>query len=407
MNLFRRLVDRVGTVMRAAPLVTDTAFALLIGTAAMLSYLTTEPEGTEQAQDVVGAALIVAMAILLVFRRRRPVLTMVGTVPAALAFWVNDYPTTFDVFTVLTIYAAMAHGGPDRERVWRWTGVVVAAYTLVALVGVISPTEDLPPLALLGIVLVHTSAATIGELVHRRHEHERSLEERALRAENERELLARQAVLDERARIARELHDVVAHAMSVMVVQAGAAERLVESQPDRARQALSNIQSAGREALTDMRRMLGALRDADDPVALAPQPSLAEVEDVVRRCNESGIPTELVVTGDRPDGATGPELAGYRVVQEALTNVIKHAGRPAKAAVHITYLPGEVRVEVVDDGRGTTSDELAKATGHGLIGMRERVETFRGTLQAGPRPGGGFRVAATIPVTREPARSTA
>ena len=241
-------------------------------------------------------------------------------------------------------------------------------------------------------------SAALGELVHQRRVRETELESRAQRAESERELLARQAVLDERARIARDMHDIVAHGMSVMVVQAGAAERLLDTQPERARQALVNIQGTGREALTEMRRMLGLLRDRPGDQRLAPQPTLADIEQLVQQCVDSGVPTELRIDGERSESAATVELTGYRVVQEALTNVIRHAGSDAKAAVRITYGPGQMRIEVTDDGAGATSASLERATGHGLVGMRERVELYHGTLHAGPRPGGGFRVAATIPL---------
>jgi signal transduction histidine kinase len=147
-----------------------------------------------------------------------------------------------------------------------------------------------------------------------------------------------------------------------------------------------------------MRRMLGVLREEGRPVELAPQPSIDDVHQIVQRCVESGVPTELHVEGQRPGRAVGPEMTGFRVVQEALTNVIKHAGRPVRAVVRITYRDGLMKVEVTDDGEGSSTETVDRATGHGLVGMRERVELYGGTLHVGPRPGGGFRVAATIPL---------
>ncbi|MFP5487633.1 MAG: sensor histidine kinase, partial [Acidimicrobiia bacterium] len=377
---------------------TDVAFALVVGVFSVAGYLAAERTGTQREQDVGGLAIVIAISLLLTQRRRFPLTVMAATVPLEVTFWIANYPTNFDVFPILTLYAATAHSTLPRQRVWAATAAAIAAYTIVALIGVIVPEEELPAFAFLGIMVIFGTSAVVGELVHQRRERLDALEERAHRAESERELLARQAVLDERARIARDLHDVVAHAMSVMVVQAGAAERLVEQSPDRARQALVNIQDAGRQALADMRRMLGVLREEGRPVELAPQPSMDEVHQIVQRCNESGVPTELHVDGDRPDRAVGPEMTGYRVVQESLTNVIKHGGRPVRAVVRISYRDHTMRVEVTDDGAGASSDTLARATGHGLVGMRERVELYGGTLHAGPRPGGGFRVAATIPL---------
>lgn len=401
MDRLRRLARRVVVAARVHERSVDIGFAIVIGVISLVGYVTADVEGSQRPQDLGGAVLIVLLAALLVERRRHPLWVMASSVPLVIAFWVADYPADFDVFPILGLYAATAHSDERRERVWIWTGAAILAYTTVALIGVLAPSEDLPAVALLGIVVVFGTSAVVGELVHERRERIRALEERALRAESERELLARQAVLDERARIARDLHDVVAHAMSVMVVQAAAAERLVDTSPERARSALANIQTAGRDALADMRRMLGLLREQDRPVDLAPQPSMDDVHEVIRRCCESGIPTALVVDGERPMRAVGPEMTGYRVVQEALTNVIKHAGRPARANVRITYGDADMRVEVTDDGRGASQQQVDDSVGHGLIGMRERVELYRGTLNVGPRPGGGFRVAATIPFASE------
>ena len=398
MTSMRRAADRAIAFGRCHRSGVDIAFALFIGANSVIGYLAADRTASERDQDVVGLVIVLALTALLTQRRRHPLLAMAGSVPLEIVFWVADYPTNFDVFPILTLYAATAHSTASRRRTWFWTGGAIGVYTLVALAGVFAPDEDLPALAFLGILVMFGSAAVVGELVHQRRQNLRELEERARRAEGDRELLARQAVLDERARIARDLHDVVAHAMSVMVVQAGAAERLVEQSPERARQALVNIQDAGREALADMRRMLGVLREEGRPVELSPQPSMDDVHAVVQRCIESGVPTELHVEGEPPVRAAGPEVTGYRVVQEALTNVIKHAGRPARAIVRIAYRDGQMRVEVTDDGDGASLAVVERTTGHGLVGMKERVELYRGTLHVGPRPGGGFRVAATIPL---------
>lgn len=402
MESIRRAAIRLGAFARSHPAGADVALALLIGATSVVGFLTADGTPSERDQDTLGLVLILASTTLLTQRRRHALGSMVAMVPFEVAFWVLDYPTDFDVFPILTLYAATAHSSRPRPQVWAWTGGAIVTYTLVALAGVLAPEEDLPAVAFLGILIIFGTSAVVGELVHQRRERIHVLEERANRAEAERELLARHAVLDERARIARDLHDVVAHAMSVMVVQAGAAERLVEHSPDRARQALANIQDAGREALADMRRMLGILREEGRPVQLAPQPSMDEVHQLVERCNESGVTTELHVDGAPPARTAGAEMTAYRVVQEALTNVIKHAGRPVRAVVRITYRDAEMRVEVTDDGLGATTADVERATGHGLAGMRERVEIYGGRLRVGPRPGGGFRVDATIPLEPGP-----
>jgi signal transduction histidine kinase len=302
---------------------------------------------------------------------------------------------------LLTVYAATAHGGPNRTKVWRVVGTGVGGFTAVALLGVLSPSEDLPAAAVIGISIVHVTAAVTGEIIYDRRRRLFEFEQRAIRAENERLLMARQAVLDERATIARDLHDVVAHGMSVMIVQAGAAERMLNRDPDAATEALRHIQAAGREALSEMRRMLAVLRDEhSSSVELSPQPTMSDLEQVVRRCSDAGVPTELVTEGEMPAGAVGESMAAYRVAQEALTNVIKHAGSSARAIVKVQYRPDRIVVEVLDTGAGASDAMLRASTGHGFVGMRERVDLYGGTLRFGPRPGGGFRVVATIPLTR-------
>lgn len=383
----------------ARPFASDVLFAALIGALTILGFLSAEPQGSERAPDMIGVLLIATMTAGLVERRRRPIPSLLVVIAATVVFWVADYATNFDAFSLLAIYAATAHGGPDRARVWSVVGAVVAGLTVIALAGVLSPGEDLPAAAVLGIAAIHLTAAVAGEIVYERRQRVDALQLRATRAEAERESLAREAVLEERARIARDLHDIVAHGVSVMVVQAAAAQRVVESQPKQAAQALDDIQVTGRQALSDMRRMLGLLRDVERGIDLAPQPSISDVDEIVERCNDAGVRTELIVEGAPPaDSAAGAEMTSYRIVQEALTNVIKHAGRPVKAVVKITHQTDSIRVEVTDDGSGATTADVEQTTGHGLVGMRERVELYGGRFRAGPRPGGGFRISATIPI---------
>lgn len=379
-------------------LATDVAFALVVGSASLIGYLTAEVTASQRPQDFLGVIVIGCQAVAFSARRRAPLRSLLAVVAFTVVFWVADYPTTFDAFSLLAVYAATAHGPDDRRLVWRTVGTAVALLTTIAILGVLVPSDDLPAAAVIGIAAIHLTAAIAGEIVYDRRQRVAALEQRAARAEAERELMARHAVLDERSRIARDLHDVVAHGMSVMVVQAGAAQRLISTRPDQAAEALEHIQVTGREALTEMRRMLGVLRDEEHVVDMAPQPSLGDLDQIVRHCTDSGIPTELIIRGERPPRAIGAEMTSYRIVQEALTNVIKHAGRPVRAAVKVTYGPRQIRVEVTDDGRGASTAELSSNIGHGLVGMRERVELFHGTLHTGPRSGGGFRVSATIPL---------
>ncbi len=243
------------------------------------------------------------------------------------------------------------------------------------------------------------AVAIAGGYVNTRRRYLESLEERAERAERERDQRAAIAAAAERARIARELHDVVAHNVSVMVVQADGAAFAIDGDPEQARKAVQEISATGRRALAEMRRLVGVLR-ADDPAAeeYAPQPGLAQLEDLIANMRASGLPVELSVTGT-PGGLTeGEQLAIYRVVQEALTNVLKHAGPRATARVEVEFHPDQVVLRVIDDGRGAAAPP--GEGGHGLIGMRERVAVYGGAVEAGPRQGGGFQVTARLPMGR-------
>ncbi len=221
----------------------------------------------------------------------------------------------------------------------------------------------------------------------------RARDHRASVAERERELAAREAVVEERARIARELHDVIAHSVSMMVVQAGAERRTLRDASEPTKEVLATIEEIGRGALTEMRRLVGMLRsDADD--LLAPQPGLEDLEMLVRQVREAGLPVELRVEGDRRKLPAGVELSAYRIVQEALTNAIKHAGE-AQAEVQVRYGTETLELVIVDDGPGTPAP--APGQGHGLVGMRERVALYGGQLQTGRAESGGFTVRVLLP----------
>lgn len=375
----------------------DAIFALLVGGLAIVGFWSVDPTGSERSPDVWGAALIAGQAGAFVFRRRRPWWSFLGVIVCSIAFWGADYPNDFGVFTVLAVYAATVHGGDDRRIVWRRVGAAVVGLTAFAAIGVIIPDDDIPAIALVGIALIHLTSALIGQAVYDRRRRIAELQLRAERAEAERGMLARHAVLDERSRIARELHDVVAHGMSMIVVQAGAAERALDRDPDASRRALDNIQRVGRQSLTEMRQMLDVLRSEGDTIDLEPQPGIADVARIVEQCRQSGVPTELDVDGAVPTLSAGREITAYRLVQEALTNVVKHAGVGASASVRLASDHGGLRIEVLDNGVGSTATEVARSTGQGIVGMRERVEMYGGRLRAGPRPGGGFRVVATLP----------
>jgi signal transduction histidine kinase len=238
-----------------------------------------------------------------------------------------------------------------------------------------------------------------GFVFRRTAEQARAAEARAVVAERDREADALRAVVDERTRIARELHDIVGHSVSVMTVQTSGVRRLLRPEQEQEREALLAVERTGREALAEMRRVVGALRDPNGEPTLAPQPSLSRVDALVAHARETGLPVDLEIEGEPVPLPAGVDLTAYRLVQEGLTNAIKHAAA-AHAEVHVRFDDGHVEIEVCDDGRGT--DGVGPASGgggHGLVGMRERVSIYGGELDAGPRAEGGFRLRARLPVT--------
>jgi signal transduction histidine kinase len=243
--------------------------------------------------------------------------------------------------------------------------------------------------------LTFVGAWLLGAYVRTRRLYVAELRERAARAELEREERAAAAVADERARIARELHDAIAHGVSVMVVQAEAAEEVLDADPVAARGALRKVQRSGRVALGELRRLVGVLRADDARLQLVPQPGLSSLDRLVAEVRESGFPVGFRVEGEARHLPPGIDLSAYRIVQEALTNVIKHAG-PARAEVLVAYRDGLLLLEVADDGAGPAA---TNGGGHGLAGMRERVALYGGELEAGARDGGGFLVCARLPVS--------
>ena len=239
----------------------------------------------------------------------------------------------------------------------------------------------------------------LGDSMRYRRGYYAALEERAARLEAERHAEAKVAAAAERARIARELHDVVAHHVSVMVVQADGAGYVLRSDPDRAASALAAVSATGRQALTELRRLLGVLRSTDQHADLAPVPGLGELRELLDQARAAGLEVSYTLTGKPRELPEGAELAAYRVVQESLTNTRKHAGLAATAAVTLDYQPDGLIVQVTDDGMAAPADEPG---GHGLAGMRERVAMYHGTLTAGRLPGGGFLVRAWLPCRGHP-----
>ncbi len=267
-------------------------------------------------------------------------------------------------------------------------------------VAAISDLVDEGPLADIGgAVFVLFLVWYIGRRIRIRGDYLRLLQERAAQLEREQESEARRAVAEERTRIARELHDVVAHQVSLMTVQAGAAKTVAGDDPAGALQAMEAVEQAGRQALGELRHLLGVLRPEAEVDGLGPQPSLADVPGLVEHLREAGLEVALAMDGVQTDLPARVELSTYRIVQEALTNVLKHAGPSARTEVRLSTDNHGVVVEVLDNGHGAT---ILPGSGHGIVGMRERVQLLGGSLDAGPRPGGGFQVVAHLPIGEEP-----
>ncbi|TXC95572.1 sensor histidine kinase [Streptomyces sp. ISID311] len=251
-------------------------------------------------------------------------------------------------------------------------------------------------------------AWVLGDSMRTRRAYWAQLEERAARLEKEREAQSRIAVAAERARIARELHDVVAHNVSVMVVQADGAAYVLDAAPEQTRQALETISGTGRQALAEMRRLLGVLRTGEQAEGgeYVPQPGVEQLEDLMDQVRGAGLPVDFTVEGEPRELPSSVALTVYRIVQEALTNTRKHGGPDVGATVRVSYRDEDLELLVEDDGRGAQQELYeeggADGLGHGLIGMRERVGMVGGSLTAGPRAGGGFRVSALLPL--KPAR---
>lgn len=348
--------------------------------------------------DGLAYALVVAGSLNLFWRRRAPIAVLAVVSAVLVTMYLREYGPLLSVLGLPAIYAVAAH--EDRRR-WAWWAIILSSVVLLlaASMSVLQTDDGYDYLTALSMTAFLAAAVVAGVVIRNRQRIFVDTARRAAAAEADRLAEAERAVATERRRIAREMHDVVAHSMSVIAVQAAAGREIVHRDPDRAADVFVRIESVGREALAELRRMLGVLRDTGEPnAALTPQPGLADIAAAVAHSSATGVATDLVVDGPQRGLAPGIELAAYRITQEALTNVRKHAGRAASATVHITYLTGSLVVDVTDDGRGDTAGWSPLGSGQGLIGMRERVEIYGGQLSAGPRPDGGFAVRAVLPI---------
>jgi signal transduction histidine kinase len=342
-------------------------------------------------------ALVALMCVPLIWRRRWPRSVFALLSIVAFVQWLAGINIAAADFTLMVAMYTIA-----AQCAFRWAlaalvvaegGMVMAVYRLTQQPSPQDTWKSAIP------VSIAIGAVWLGGLyISTRRKYTLSLEERARRLERERDAQAEVAAAAERARIARELHDVIAHSISVMVIQADGAAYTVDADAARAKRAMEAIGATGRQALAEMRRMLGVLRESDGQATLAPQPGVEQLTDLVQQIRTAGLPVDLRVDGDPLSLPTGQELAIYRIVQEALTNVMKHAGPAATAHVALHYGDRAIEVRIRDDGRGAT---FSDGRGHGLVGMRERAAVYGGQVSADPVPGGGFEVIARLPVKEE------
>jgi signal transduction histidine kinase len=396
-------VQRLYDFLRRHPTWVDGFWAvILLGISVMsVGYVSeASTHGNEAAAAVFAVVLCVAVAL----RRRMPEKMLVLAMLAGLGQLVFDVRVNPSDFAMLVIIYTVAVAGTGWASRLALVGGLCAA-PLSELRWPTTHTSGAGQIAVTVFQMVPFALAwVLGDSLRTRRAYLAQLEERAARLEKEREAQSKVAVAAERARIARELHDVVAHNVSVMVVQADGAAYVLDQAPDQAKKALETISGTGRQALAEMRRLLGVLRtgEHEEGGEYVPQPDVEQIEDLVEQVRTSGLPVDFKVEGTPRPLPSGVELTAYRIVQEALTNTRKHGGPNAGASVRLVYFDDGLGLLVEDDGKGAPhelyEDGGADGRGHGLIGMRERIGMVGGTLDAGPRPGGGFRISALLPL---------
>lgn len=390
----------VQAVQRNRPVwVFDGAVAFVLAAIAMVTLTAISPAEQElfsRTPDAWAYVLVLAQTLPLTFRRIRPATVLAIVVLAFVFDRALDYPSSTAAFGVAFAFHSLGSHLP-RGRSLRIGIPVITLIVGFTVMGVYY--ADSVDWGTVIVLLIATLAPLLlGREVNERRRYLTELEERTEQLEREREANAREAVRGERARIARELHDVVAHEVTVMTVQAAGARRVLDTDVGQAAEAMMAIESAGHDALTEMRRLLGLLREDQTSATLVPQPGLGRVDGLIEQMDEAGLAVDLVKEGEPEGLPAGVDLNAYRIIQESLTNSLKHGGPNTAATVRISYEPDQLLVEVVDNGRGAAQGLSHNGSpGHGLVGMQERVSMLGGSLVAGPRPGGGFLVRAAIP----------
>jgi signal transduction histidine kinase len=349
-------------------------------------------EGGFAGDRFLASATALVLSATLIFRRRAPLLPLLASVATVeisnLAVPALANTPSFLLALTVSIYACARY---LRVQILPLAAVIVLAAIPLAAIEPGEPVilADFGYIAILGI-----APFVAGLVIRHRQERERDLTQQTIALALERDTKARMAVAEERVRIARELHDVVAHAISVMVLQARGGRRMLDNEPEETRRALDAIEYAGEQALTEMRRLLGMLRQDEAELGFMPQPSLTRIDDLAAQLTSTGLPVDVTIEGTAVELPSGIDVSAYRIVQEALTNALKHAG-PARATVIIRYGAGDLELEILDDGQGLGN---GGGSGRGLIGIRERVGIFGGELESGARSEGGYAVRVRLPL---------
>jgi signal transduction histidine kinase len=371
--------DELVTIIRRRG---DEALAAALTALALLGVALTETTGSYR---VATAALAIALGAAAARRSRDPLpllglILAISVVSTAIPVFVEPTNAGVFVFLVVAVYSGAAHTSGRRA-------LVAAGMTVGLFVNdLVGHGDGITADNVIFLAIIFGAPWLVGRAVRQRRLNDTVVEQERARAAA--------AIVEERARIARELHDVVAHSISVMILQARGGRRVLRSDPADSRAAFAVIESTGQQALDEMRRLVGMLRGGDESLPLAPQPSLKELGTLVEHVRAAGLPVQLIVEGTPRDVPPGIDLSAFRIVQEALTNALKHAG-PATARVVLRYKADDLELEIADDGAG--SDEMS-ASGYGLIGMRERVSVYGGELEARRPPGGGFALRVRLPL---------
>jgi len=389
-------LERLSAWLRAHPLAVDVGLAVLF----FLVFAVLMGAGSGSGDAALFGLLL---SVPLVWRRRAPVAAAAAVVALGLLqlALVSSMLLPADVAALVMVYSLAAYAPRWASRAGLVVGLGAAGLAALRYYSDSYQPESL--VVMTGAICVTVVAAwALGDLRRARLQQLAGLEERARLLELERDQEMRLAATAERARIAREMHDVVAHSLSVVIAQADGGRYAGQADPAAATSALEQISATGRQALTDMRSLLGVLRE-DGGQEYAPQPDVAAIDRLVADVQASGLDVDLIVEGAPVPMPAGPQLAAYRIVQESLTNVLKHAGPASRAWVRLHWRPDALEVAVLDDGRGAAAalaeedGPVPSAPGHGLLGMRERAELHGGRLTAAPRHGGGFGVQAVLP----------